>query len=222
MSRIPNHHIIQILTWKEVQSGPTFPAWRRPTRRVRHPETRGVKTFNWIICISTRNTLQGYNKHHIRLNSRTNCRVPHVLSPHSIHKAKHAHHTQYNSQISTLVTGQPPLTLIIHPSHSNYSWKTNSFSAILPPQLLKRRRSKLPPTVWSQFHTLFPVQASQNSTLSTHASTIFVLSEENCFAVKTCHGSSSKQQMQQQPLKSLSLGKQKTLPHCHWRDQSSR
>ena len=39
-----------------------------------------VKTFNWIICISTRNTLQGYNKHHIRLNSRTNCRVPHVLS----------------------------------------------------------------------------------------------------------------------------------------------
>ena len=80
MSRIPNHHIIQILTWKKVQSGPTFPAWRRPTRRVRHLETRGVKTFNWIICISTRNTLQGYNKHHIRLNSRTNCRVPHVLS----------------------------------------------------------------------------------------------------------------------------------------------
>ena len=47
---------------------------------LRHPETRGVKTFNWIIYISTRNTLQGYNKHHIRLNSRTNCRVPHVLS----------------------------------------------------------------------------------------------------------------------------------------------
>ena len=35
---------------------------------------------NLNICISTRNTLQGYNKHHIRLNSRTNCRVPHVLS----------------------------------------------------------------------------------------------------------------------------------------------
>ena len=147
MSRIPNHHIIQILTWKEVHSGPTFPAWRRPTRRVRHPETRGVKTLNWIICISTRNTLQGYKQasHQIKLSHQlqsTTC-----IESHSIHKAKHAHHTQYNSQISTLVTGQPPLTLIIHPSHSNYSWKTNSFLTILPPQLLKRRLSKLPQTV---------------------------------------------------------------------------